>query len=388
MRAKTDFFKFSSNRDIESANLALRNLNENGWTLKLIVIQAFLELYARNGDISAIKSMLAMCSEEYCHFMSRAVVIAIKELAANNNSMHVDTLLPLLPSTYSLESAILGQMPDFIEMNQLALMLTIIVTSGIDIPKHVGRLISRMTFQNASAEQFDDISNELNEIGIKLDSHFDVFQGALNSQSVTLMNAILQRMQLAAMPIDEYSLKKWIKCADENGFDPIKIIFQKFDIETNPKEWQTRDEVVFAMIKACLLENDIQTAGQFARNYILDYDCDFLETPLIDAFFKTRDTTSFVQFIFEVQDKFWMASHLTATAANQKVYDYIDRMVHKIVMDKRSNENDIYHFLREMSRNGLFISKTCVDQVFQSVVENRKHSRRIFCMLDKMNGSL
>lgn len=312
-------------------------------------------------------------------------MVAIQELAANKYAMHIDTLLPLLSNTYNLESAIVSRMPNFIELNQLALMVRIIVTSGIDVRKHASYLITEMAYQNAPAKQFDEISMELKKIGITIESDLNVFEGALNSQSTTLMKSILQHMQLAVMPIDEYSFKKWIKCAVENGVDPIEIIIENLDTEKRSTEWR-KNEVVFAMVKACLLENDIQTAAQFAGNYTLGYDCDFLEAPLFDAFFRTRDTSSFVQFIFVTQDAGRKASHLSGLASNREVYNYIDRMVDKVVMDKRSNENLIYYFLRDMSNNGLFISKTYQSEIIQQLREIRKHSSRIFLILDKMNG--
>lgn len=350
------------------------------------VLYALLELHAKSGNITDIEQVLNRCKDEQEEELSMAILVVINELVENGYSSHVDSLLPLLPGSYDLDRAIVNIIPQYVEQNRSELMITILLASDTNLQSHLGRLTKEMVYQTVSADQFNAIWHKLNSIGITIETHFEIYQPAVRSQSIELVEAILNHMYLKEILVDEKMIKNWIRLVSKKGLHHLSSVSIGLQSQLRSLGFGSRN-IVFAMIKTILDKYDIDAAIEIIDKYVYDYDNDFLIEALLNAYFKSRDAANFVRFIYVANQSKMIQSkrkRFNCIQLIQTRYDFNFKIVHKIIMDDRMDDKLLDKTLREMRSNGLFISRQCFNRIATEIAE-REGSSKIILMLEQIS---
>lgn len=305
----------------------LDELAEDGHFIDRFTLRDFGTLYAQRNDMNGINQTLKLCESEYPDEQSWVLLNCILHLAINDHTNHMKTLLPLLRSTTYVDRAFKNGIKTFIENGASAVLPTIFVAFGENIPKYANRLMIQMVHAEVSAKEIEQTWSKLNEIGITIPRHPDVYKACVRSQSMPLIEAILKHKYSNSMKMEEDIFKGPIKLAAtrdsdymyqtithfcrQYGFKPTPLfvrnrILSEFEWKDNPTKALaklqatgiSKQSCVIGFASALLIDREIDAALKIvSANLIFFLDVKLITPRLIDAYVETEDTNNFISFL-------------------------------------------------------------------------------------------
>lgn len=345
-------------------------MGKDGYFIDQYAIRELGIFYAQQNDINAINQTLKLCETEHPNECSLVVVICILHLAINGHTNHIETLLPLLRSMTYVDRSIRNSIAKFVENGQSAVMPSIFRAVGEHIPKYSKMLLIEMVHREVPAKEFEQTWSNLNEIGVTITRHFDVYTPAVRSQSMPMIQAVLEHMHSNSMKMVDDDFKGPIAlAAKENvdyfyrtlnqlhrsyGFNPKPIfvrdrILSEFQWKDDPTKALdklqatgiSRRACVVGLVSASLIDKKIDVALKIVSANLFYYlDVNMISDPLLDAYFATADTNNFISFIRCIWKsheyfQFKMNAPENKLVIRHRQGEFIRKIIDTICSDKR-----------------------------------------------------